>query len=327
MSPPSLSSMARKEDGLKMENGSATYKTFPNWMGELPDRLRSESLKNIAIPGSHDSFSFFLDCQSPVASGSPDTVRNLVAVFGDAAKKIVHSWSVTQALNFKQQLDLGIRYFDFRISRCPGKEGFYFVHGLHGLGVSDCLREINDWLNEHPREVIIIDFNHLYCMQEKHSELISCIEEAFSSKLCPEMDLEAVTLNVLCDEGWQVITIYHDETSVKHTNIWQGTIIHSVWPNTAEAPKMVNILDAHHTRGRPPDKFYVSQGVLTPTGTTILQHIGNNLKGVLAGTAIRNTKHFLQDKTIGPTGINIVIADFVEMEQYVEAVLALNSKE
>ncbi|XP_041459366.1 PI-PLC X domain-containing protein 3-like [Lytechinus variegatus] len=318
--------MARQENGSVMENGSATHNEFSNWMGELPDRLRSESLKNIAIPGSHDSFSFFLDCQSPVSSGSPDTVRNLVAVFGDAAKKIVHNWSVTQSLNFKQQLDLGIRYFDFRISRCPGKEGFYFVHGLHGLQVSNGLREINDWLNEHPREVVIIDFNHLYCMQEKHDQLISCIEGAFSSKLCPEMDLEAVTLNVLCDEGWQVITIYHDETSVKHPNIWQGRSIHSVWPNTTEAPKMVNILNAHHTRGRPQDKFYVSQGVLTPTGTTILQHIGSNLKDVLATAAIRNTKFFLKDKAIGPKGINIVIADFVEMEQYVESVLALNLK-
>ncbi|XP_791466.2 PI-PLC X domain-containing protein 3-like [Strongylocentrotus purpuratus] len=320
-----------------MENGSATYKTFPNWMGELPDRLRSESLKNIAIPGSHNSFSFFLDCKSPVAPGSPKILKDMIdflskniAVAVNMAKKIIHRWSVTQALNFKQQLDLGIRYFDFRISPWPGKEGFYFEHGLYGLLVSDGLREINDWLNEHPREVVIIDCNHLYDMQAKdHDGLISCIEEAFSSKLCPEMDLEGVTLNVLSDEGWQVITIYqHDEISAKHTNIWRKcTSIKSKWPDTDEPLKMMTELNDDLTTGRPPDMFYVSQGILTPTVNTILQHIGSNLKDEFALTAIMQTKIFLKDKTSGPTGINIVIADFVEMEQFVEAVLALNSKE
>ena len=278
--------------------------------------------------GSHDSFTFYLDSTSPVAPGSPDTVRNLVSMFGDVAKKIVHSWSVTQSLNFEEQLNMGIRYFDFRVSCWPGKEGFFFVHGLYGLGVCESLRKMNVWLDDHPKEMVFLDFNHLYSLEGKHQELVTCIEETFASKLCPEMDLEAASLSVLRDVGWQVVVFYHHQaTALGNPQLWPASSVHSVWPNTTQPRQMVDILNAHHTRGRPPNKFYVSQGVLTPTGTTILQHISNDLKEIFAVPAMRNTKFFLQDKASGPKGINIVLADFVETEQFVDAVLALNQKQ
>ncbi|XP_072174789.1 PI-PLC X domain-containing protein 3-like [Diadema setosum] len=321
----SQTSLHDGEEATTMKGSSSDEQpVFENWMRDLPEKLHNEPLKNIAIPGSHDSFSYFLDCKSPVASGSPDTVRNLVSVFGDAARKIVHNWSVTQSLDFQQQLQLGIRYFDFRVSFCRDRNGFFFVHGLHGNEVCEGLRTIKAWLDDHPKEVVLLDFNHLYDMDGKHEQLIVALEEIFSSKLCPHMEVSSVSLRMLWENGWQVLLIYHDSIASSRGCIWPAPSIFSVWPNTTEPVQMVNILNAYHTRGRPRDRFYVSQGVLTPTGTAILQHISRSLRDVLARPAIKNTKFFLKDKKIGPEGVNIVIADFVEIDHFVETVLALN---
>ncbi|XP_038069136.1 PI-PLC X domain-containing protein 3-like [Patiria miniata] len=321
--------MAATGDSSNVENAKVENDADnSDWMSKLPEKLRCEPLKNIAIPGSHDSFSYTLDLNTPVSPSSPDTVRNLVSAFGNMAKKIVYSWSVTQSLTFRQQLDRGIRYFDLRVSTMNGKPELYFVHGLYGAEVGTCLREIKAWTDEHPKEVIFLDFNHLYEMQEAdHEQLVATLLSVFDSKLCPVINIETTALNVLWEKGWQVLVFYHHHGIVQdHPELWSGDFMPSVWPNVTEAPKMVNLLEAHFTRGRPPGKFYVSQGVLTPTGTTVLQYISRSLKDVFALIAIKNVQYFMKDKAVGPKGLNIIIADFVEMGDFIPSVLALNHK-
>ena len=244
------------------------------------------------------------------------------------AKKIVYKWSVTQSLTFTQQLDRGIRYFDLRVSTLKGKAELYFVHGLYGAEVGACLCEIRSWLDKHPKEVVLLDFNHLYEMENTdHEQLVATLLSVFDSKLCPVIDIETTALNVLWERGWQVLAFYHHPVTVgDHPELWSGAYMPSVWPNVTEAPKMVNLLEAHFTRGRPQGKFYVSQGVLTPTGTTVLQYISRSLQDVFALIAIKNVQHFMKDKGIGPKGLNIVIADFVELGDFIPSVLALNHK-
>ncbi|XP_033646370.1 PI-PLC X domain-containing protein 3-like [Asterias rubens] len=309
-------------EASKLENGAKNS----DWMSKLPESLLCEPLKNIAIPGSHDSFSYSLDMTSPVSPSSPDTVRNLVSTFGNMAKKIVYNWSVTQSLTFNQQLDHGIRYFDLRVSTWKGKSELYFVHGLFGAEVGSCLLDIKTWLDDHPKEVIFLDFNHLYDMSASdHDQLVATLISVFDSKLCPLIDIETAALNVLWDRGVQVLVFYHhDSTTQQNPMLWPGGFMPSVWPNVTEAPKMVNLLEAHFTRGRPYGKFQVNQGVLTPTGTTILQYINRSLLDVFGPIAIKNVQYFLKDKGIGPRGINIVIADFVELGDFIPSVLGLN---
>ncbi|XP_072024994.1 PI-PLC X domain-containing protein 3-like [Amphiura filiformis] len=302
---------------------------FSNWMSKLPPRLCYEPLKNIAIAGSHDSFSFYLDHTSEVASGPPGTVRNLVSVFGATAKKIMYNWSVTQSLTFKEQLDHGIRYLDLRVSARAHTSDLFFVHGLFGNTVESGLRDINEWLDAHPKEVVLVDFNHFYDMNaEDHQILVLQIQQIFDDKVCPLMDIDKSALNVLWDNKWQVIVFYcHEDTTIDKAQLWPSNCIKSIWPNTTEASKMVDILETYLTRGRPNDKFYVSQGVLTSNGTFILQHIDSSLKNDCAPEAMKNLLLFLKNKSIGPKGINIVIADFIELDDFVSKVLALNPSE
>lgn len=64
-------------------------------------------------------------------------------------------WSKTQEFSVKLQLQNGIRYFDLRLASKIGSDELFFVHGLYSCEVKDVLKEINEFLNEHPKEVQI----------------------------------------------------------------------------------------------------------------------------------------------------------------------------
>lgn len=301
----------------------------PNWMEQLPSEMRDEPLMNIAIPGSHDSFTHSMSSNTPIDPGSPKVVAILAAMFGPITRSIVKRWSVTQNLSFRDQLQLGIRYFDLRISTWKGKESLYFVHGLFCCSVIQGLKQILQWLQEHPKEVVLLDFNHFYDMTDKqHSTLIKMISENFQHRLCPpSVGIDNVTLSQLWARGWQVLAFYHHQVAcVTSSPVWPGCAIPSVWPNTTRPDIMKQRLEDSFKRGRPKGKFWVNQGILTPVFGTIVCHPFSSLERCLAGEATEALLSFLEGKSAGPSGINIVIADFVAKGAFVSSVLALNKK-
>ena len=86
---------------------------------------------------------------------------------------------------------MGIRYFDLRVCRTTdknlhSKSPFTFTHGLLGDLVRDGLEEINEFLNQHSKEIILLDFNHFYDFNDQcgHDQLIHLIHEIFGKKIC-----------------------------------------------------------------------------------------------------------------------------------------------
>lgn len=122
-------------------------------------------------------------------------------------KKLMKKWSVTQNLTFREQLEAGIRYFDLRVSSKPGDadQEIYFIHGLFGIKVWDGLMEIDTFLTQHPREIVFLDFNHFYAMDEAHHKhLVHQIQDAFGNKLCSACSVESLTLQILWEKKCQV---------------------------------------------------------------------------------------------------------------------------
>lgn len=111
---------------------------------------------------------------------------------------------------------MGIRYFDLRVCRTEDKNSqsrsaFSFTHGLLGHSVRDGLEEINAFLNTHPKEIVLIDFNHFYDFNDQcnHDQLIHLIHEVFGKKLCTTArTIQECTLNYLWNHQQQVILLY-----------------------------------------------------------------------------------------------------------------------
>ena len=91
-------------------------------------RMVHNSIHSLA--GSHDSFSYSLDKAGPIASSAPGIAKKMVE--RRFVKKIIYKWSVTQSLDVTQQLERGIRYFDFRTAPKGEEREPHFVHGFYG---------------------------------------------------------------------------------------------------------------------------------------------------------------------------------------------------
>ena len=183
------------------------YFFFNSYLFGLSVRAQSQLLTSplLLCVGSHDSFSYWVDEKSPVGPDQTPAIKRLARI--SFVKKVMKKWSVTQNLTFREQLDAGIRYFDLRVSSKPGDadQEIYFIHGLFGIKVWDGLMEINSFLTQHPQEIVFLDFNHFYAMDEAHHKrLILRIQEAFGSKLCSACSVESMTLRRLWEKKCQV---------------------------------------------------------------------------------------------------------------------------
>ena len=91
--------------------------SLKNWMSSLPAHMRNLPLTMLAIPGSHDSFTYEMRTDMSVSLDS-DLAKNrysqsLLNFFG-AVKNLIAAWGKCIKQTTFEQLQLGLRYFDIR---------------------------------------------------------------------------------------------------------------------------------------------------------------------------------------------------------------------
>lgn len=275
--------------------------------------------------GSHDSFSYGIERRSKFGPDRPRSIQYFLKAAGFVSRYVVHKWVITQDRTFAEQLNLGIRYFDLRVTSKPRCHECFFIHAQYGPPVTPCLKEMNSFLIEHPKEVILLDFNHFYQMTPVlHRHLLSVLTNVFGAKLCPPARMQDLTLNKMWENNRQVVAIYHDSIIDKYAQFWSFSSIKSFWANTTDPDEMVSFLDNAYHHPRNQDIFHCFQGVLTPRKKTIMSNLRGSLKNILVVKAAPVYVNWLRDKQAGSSGINICIMDFIEMEGYIPTVVGLN---
>ncbi|XP_051738026.1 PI-PLC X domain-containing protein 2 [Ctenopharyngodon idella] len=299
-----------------------------DWMGSLCPALTSMPLKYLAVPGSHDSFSFWVDEQAPVGPDQKAYVKHLAAIFRFLAKKVMKKWSMTQNLTFREQLEGGIRYFDLRVSTKPGEPGheIYFIHGLFGHKVRDGLNDINNFLNAHKKEVVFLDFNHHYAMSEEHHRyLIKMLKDVFGHKLCKIDVVEEITLNYLWENRYQVLVFYHHPSAEGCSVMWPGSKIPAPWANTTDTTKLIQFLETTLGERAKYGSFHVSQAILTPRVKTIARGLVRGLRNYLVEKNLPTIMTWVEAQKPGIDGVNIITSDFVELVDFASTVIRLNN--
>ena len=79
-------------------------------------------------------------------------------------ENLIYNFGITQYFNFSQQLNIGIRFFDLRVTMHNGT--LHYVHGLYGEKVLPTLAVFKTFTEEHPTEIVILDFQHMYLMND-----------------------------------------------------------------------------------------------------------------------------------------------------------------
>jgi len=299
--------------------------SYSDWMAQLPDHIHHQPFNQVSIPGSHDSCTASLDRDGGLHPDAPELYRDVLRVLGSWAKTVAHRWSQTQDKTFPQQLDLGIRYFDLRISVRPGYEDLYLVHGFYGESVRSCLNSISSWLDKHPKEVVLLDMNHFHGLEDHHhKKLVDDIMDIFGDKLVPTLeDASQLTLAQMWKERQQTIVFYHVSFHCVDREVdflWPSSMIPSPWPRATRVKDLIDFLDRNSRRkpqfpspppASPPRQhdqpppliprisrhrphFYVSQGVLTPTVYTVIGHVTSSLKDHFARHALTAVVEWLK---------------------------------
>jgi len=274
--------------------------------------------------GTHNSFSYTISPSSDVGPDEPQAIQDLIKMFGTAGKDIMYRWSATQNLNVTQQLEHGIRYLSCRVCWCPEAHDFLFLHRLLGNKVTTCLEEVNKFLESHPKEIVILDLNHFYNMSTTdHKNLLTLLTDLFGSKMCLYVDLDSVTMEMMWENNLQVLIFYQHDIAKDYLTFWPTSVIRSPWANTSTISHLMTFLDTKYKAGRP-NQFYVWQGILTPSFTTILTNFTSSLKDCQANKLAPFFVSWLKDKKVGTQGISICTMDFVEMANFIPTVVCLN---
>jgi hypothetical protein len=259
------------------DKGQAVPFKPSSWMKDLAPVIKHKPLRDLVIPGTHDSATYKIGSFSTIAPKGdiPQWVDVVYAspFIGWGVKKIIANWARAQDKSITQQLEAGIRYLDLRVVRWKDDK-FYTCHSLYGESLSDVLNEIKIFTEAHPEEILILDFNHLYNMKEEkkswHAALIKQITSALGLKMASSSEFQVrSTIQALWGKQKSIIVIYDDNTSTQENPIlWSQDQIKSPWPNKQSLDTLESRLK-EIIQNPPQDKFFVFQGILTPDGSMI----------------------------------------------------------
>ncbi|XP_062982392.1 PI-PLC X domain-containing protein 1 [Elgaria multicarinata webbii] len=295
------------------------------WMSHLPESLWGIPLSNLALPGSHDAMTYCLDKESKVSINESKLLQFMDKHFHSIVHPIILNWSITQVLTVLEQLDAGIRYFDFRIAHKPDDPSMdlYFVHMLYTtITVEPVLWDILRWLKNHPWEVVILAFRNFDGLdEENHCHLVSCIKKIFDSRLCPRNVVPTLQNMWSCD--YQVIVSYEDIAQVtKHSELWPA--VPYWWGNKTTAQQLIQYLERRKQSGRPAGLFVAGINLTAELGY-ILAHLRGSLRQ-MTFNALPFLNLWIKKQHPGSKKdcLNIIAGDFIEKNDFVQNVIRLN---
>ncbi|XP_023282788.1 PI-PLC X domain-containing protein 1-like [Seriola lalandi dorsalis] len=296
-----------------------------DWMSCLPEELLDVPLWNLAIPGSHDSMSFCLDVSSPVLRSQPCLLRVIDRLFPCWTRPCISRWATTQQSVLSDQCDLGIRFLDLRVARKPaGGSKLFFAHGIYTLmTVKEALDELANWLDAHPKEIVIISCSHFESLTDRdHAWLVEYIIMLFRKKLCSSQDTP--TLRSCWSRSQQVIVSYGNQQVVlQHPELWTG--VPYSYADSPDPEKVIAYLEEQKSRGRPAG-FYVSGLNLTEDTPYVLLHPLQTMRKMTL-KALSLLLSWTSEQRPGPEGgVNIICCDFVGISQFCSLVIGLNYK-
>lgn len=267
-----------------------------NWMSYF----QNKSIHELVIPGSHDSFAYDFKILGPNESGMP-RIANL----------FIKLWAKCQSKTIYEQLLMGIRYFDIRITKYNGE--YYTIHSLIAIPVGQILHDILLFIDTFPTEKIILDFNHLYIDDVKEFE--EYLKFQIGDKAVSNNNDNIVAAIGTLDKP---LFVFVDDDN---TSFFNSDILKSFWHDTND----VNLLTTSMSEESKEGLLRITQAILTPTQTDVLLGIflffifPSSLKAL----TYKNKQRIYDYLELDIQNKNIIITDFVD-ENYVDLCIREN---
>ena len=213
----------------------------------------------------------------------------------------------------------------------------YVVHGLAGEKLDSILSQVKEFVTTSPKEVVLIDFNHVYSRAEDRTLstrlLFAKIQQYLGEHLCSRKNISDITLAYLWKINKQVLVFLDTPLSPARlpSYVWKSTayITSPFDMKTFQDPeKWMEFLSRNYDSARPKNTFYVTQGILQPHWIEVLagQAVNATLKTWISQTANPLLIDWIRNRRSGADGVNIIIADFIESYRFVPTVVSLNNQ-
>ena len=246
--------------------------------------------------------------------------------FRKIMKDIWRAWMPKQILSITKQLEAGVRYLDIQITRYRGT--FYGEHGLYTRSLKHYLRHVDEFIQQHPKEVIILHFQKFVNLSPKDKRsLVTLLFQFYGAKLCRVMDTANLTLEELWGSKKQIIAIFPDADMPALSNhifaglIWSNKVIRSSLPRKQTTSELVTYLESVYDEQREPEEFHVLQAVVSPDMNMVF---GDYAHKSMRSLTLCETSPYLKVWLPGKANLNIVTVDFVGIYDLTGEIIRLN---
>jgi len=265
--------------GTRRAKKSRTAFSADTWMGHLGKYAPDVRLRDLVIPGTHDSDTYTLRADWGMVPNHP-LPEWLMRVFEyfPWTRKYAVDWGKAQRLSVLQQLEAGVRYLDLRFALRAEDHGVYTCHGLYGQPAVNLFLEIRTFLNQHPREVVFLDIQELNNMQDADKkQFLETLQTLFGDKMAPVLLGTEVTLGKMQQKGFQLITFLNNQDipfRVQSNRFWpRNNTLASLWINTPKLDELKEGLKkaALEHQQKYSEEFFVMQAMRTPDTSMVVE--------------------------------------------------------
>eukprot|EP01084_Bolivina_argentea_P041739 77057_1 len=190
---------------------SPPFKDFPRateWMKQYKDK----KITDLFIPGSHDSATSNI--------GDKSLLQKALGARGWGP-----NWAKAQELDIGEQLEVGIRSLDFRVTKDENNK-VYSCHGFISDLFLDDLNKIKDFVDKNKTEIVIVRVQGYSSKDDEELDVaFSQIKQVFDSRLISSADdskentVREQTIGQLTKEGSQGRVILSSQKIKDHKYI------------------------------------------------------------------------------------------------------------
>lgn len=153
-------------------------------MGQLFSDQSTTQLREIKIPGSHDSGTWPVTSSSEVLKNCTSKTTDQWAA--DASTTATANWAKTQTDSAYSQATAGVRYFDLRV---VNEKEPVTCHTMEGASIKQVFgtssdKGLNSFIAENPKEIIILDFQKMWGDTANTAAVMQNVN-MFQTDVCP----------------------------------------------------------------------------------------------------------------------------------------------
>ncbi|KAH8298045.1 hypothetical protein KR018_005257 [Drosophila ironensis] len=287
-------------------------RAYPRWMNELKPLIGEMRLRDLFIPGSHDSGSY--------RPGFDPLVR----------ESLVTKYALCQDDDIRGQLMHGVRYLDIRVGYYDNSDEKFFIY--HGISkqrpLQEVVNQVKDFVLE-TNEIIIFGIKEFPVGFGKnemvHHLLVSYLREQFENLVAhPSLtwraslrDIWARKQNIFLAYDKQVIVDQYPDLLYGSVEQRWGNV--QSWPRLDQFLRNINDFDVSRFTNRP----VADMAELTPETWDVIFDKHGGLRKMADNINWRISQLYRDDLGVNA---NIVAADFIRGTTLIDSAIAYNKR-